>query len=267
MDLTSIQSVAHPRARKDLPRWAPEAAFVAGGTWLFSEPQPHLNRLVDLTALDWPALERSPGGLSIAATCTIAELEALEAPPDWPAAHLIGACCNALQGSFKICNAATVGGNVCLALPAAPMLALTAALDGVALVWTPDGTERRIPMADFARGAQRTALAPGEVLRAIDLPISALRRRAALRQASLTTMGRSAALLIATTGTDGFTLTITASTTRPIQARWPEPKPETIDAFITAIPPDLWFDDPHGTPAWRRHMTRRLAAELVQELA
>ena len=29
----------------------------------------------------------------------------------------------------------------------------------------------------------------------------------------------------------------------------------------------LWFDDVHGTPAWRRHMTGRLALEVRETLA
>jgi CO/xanthine dehydrogenase FAD-binding subunit len=180
---------------------------------------------------------------------------------------LLAQCCDALLGSFKIWNTATVGGNLCLALPAAPMLALTVALDGIATIWRPDGTEYRVPMAGFATGAQRTGLQPGEIMRAVDLPAAALQRRMALRQASLSTYGRSAALLVATKG-DAFSLTITGSTTHPIHATWPElPDAATLDAHIQAIPPALWLDDVHGTPAWRHHITQRLAAELIEALA
>ena len=267
MDLPGILAVTTPRARHELPSWQPGAAWLAGGTWLYSEPQPGLCTLNDITALGWPALEVSEAGLRIGATCTIAALEAFEGPPDWRAVPLFSACCNALLGSFKVWNAATVGGNVCLSLPAAPMLTLTVALDGVACIWRQDG-ERRLPMADFTLGAQRTALAPGELLRAIDLPVAALRRRTTLRQASLTTHGRSAALLAATLDAEGgFALIITASTIRPLHRRWASPPSAAlVDAYIAAIPADLWHDDVHGAPAWRRHMTRRLAAELLAEL-
>ena len=244
-------------------------AWLGGGTWLFSEPQPGLRTLVDLEGLGWPALEASGAGLRVGATCTIAELEGFVAPADWMAAPLIPACCNALLGSFKVRNTATVGGNVCLSLPAAPMVALTVALEGVATLWTPDGGERRVPMAEFTTGPQRTVLGPGELLRAIDLPVGALRRRAAMRQASLTALGRSAALLVGTrTEAGGFTLTITASTTRPVHAAWAElPTAAVLDAHVAGIGEALWFDDVHGAPAWRRHMTRRLAVELLAELA
>jgi len=267
VDLPNIASVASPRTRAELPPWNAEAAWLAGGTWLFSEPQPALRSLVDLAALEWPALEASAAGLRIGATCTIAALEAFAAPSEWQAAPLFAQCARALLGSFKIWNMATVGGNVCLSLPAAPMLALTVALDGVACVWRPDGTERRVAMADFTLGPQRTVLAPGELLRAVDLPAAALRRRTALRQASLTVAGRSAALLVATLDADGtFALTVTASTVRPLHTTWDRPSPAVIDAHIAALPSELWYDDVHATPAWRLHMTRRLATELCTEL-
>jgi len=266
VDLPGVERVHHPACRTDLPDMT-GAAWLAGGTWLFSEPQPGLRRLVDLAGLGWPALEVSAEGLRIAATCTIAELEAFAAPPECQAAPLFAGCCRALLGSFKVWEMATVGGNVCLSLPAAPMLALPVALEGVAEIWSPDGTERRVPMAAFTIGPQQTVLTPGELLRAIDLPAAALQRRAALRQASLHVHGRSAALLVGTRG-PGFTLTITASTGHPVQFTWPGwPDEAAVQDAIRTLPSTIWFDDVHGTPAWRRHMTRRLASELWAELA
>ena len=267
MDLPNVLSVGFPRTRAELRGEQPGSAWLAGGTWLFSEPQPALRHLVDLAGMGWPALEVSDAGLRIAATCTIAELEAFEAPPDWLAAPLLAACCRALLGSFKIWAMATVGGNMCLALPAAPMLALTVALQGAAVVWRPDGSDASVPMQDFALGPQRTVLASGDVLRAIDLPLAALRRRTTWRQASLQTMGRSAALLVGALTQDGFALTVTASTIRPLRRCWTgAPTAAEVDAWLTAIPAALWFEDVHGALPWRRHMTRRLAAELHAEL-
>ncbi len=266
MDLHSIEAVLTPASLGDVPCWTRGQAWLAGGTWLFSEPQPTLRTLVDLVSLHWPATQRTEAGLRVGATCTIAELAAYSfGGPIQAAVH---ACCEALLGSFKIWNAATVGGNVCLALPAAPMLALTVALDGVACV-SRDGSERAIPMASFALGPQRTVLEPGDLLHFIDLPEAALQRRTAVRRISLTTHGRSAALLLATLDpAGGFVLTVTASTPRPVRFAWPElPAPGVLDATLAALPPEWWFDDVHGAPAWRRHVTRRLAAELLAELA
>ncbi len=270
MDLNTVNELLRPATRAELPEWRETDALLAGGTALFGEPQTGLRRLIDLHALCWPPFELSPDGLRVAATCTLAEAAAAHWPAEWAAAPLIAGCCRALAGSFKVWNAATVGGNVCQALPAAPMLAMGVALDGVAAIWQPGGGERRLPMLDFAVGPQRTALRPGEVLRAIDIPASALRCRTAWRQASLTELGRSAALLVATLDpADGaWRLTVTASVPRPMQLAWPAPPcAAALDAAIAAMPGDAWFDDVHGAPGWRRHMTRRLAAELLHELA
>ena len=266
MDLHTVESVVLPRTVADIPPFSPGTAWLAGGTWLYSEPQTGLRRLVDLTGLGWPALDPSPAGLRIGATCTIAELEASGA--DWPAAPLFAGCGRALWGSFKIRHVATVGGNVCLALPASPMLALTVALDGLALVIGPEG-DRTVPMDGFALGPQRTVLRPGDILRAIDLPVAALQRRVAMRQVSLTALGRSAALLVATRDAAGaFALTITGSTPRPMRFAWAiPPDAPTLDSLIAGLPPGTWYDDVHGAPDWRRHITRRLAGELLMELA
>ena len=56
MDLNTIKEVARPQTREQLPVWTAGDAWLAGGTWLFSEPQVHLTRLIDLADLEWPAL-------------------------------------------------------------------------------------------------------------------------------------------------------------------------------------------------------------------
>ncbi len=270
MDLNTITEVARPRNRSEMSAWSTGDAWLAGGTWLFSEPQPALSRLVDLSGLGWPATAVSADGLEIAATCTVAALDALALPPEWAAAPLIGQCCRAFLASFKIWNLATVGGNICMALPAGPMISLTAALDGVCIIWTPDGGQRRVAVADFVLGPQRNVLRPGELLRAISLPAAALVRRTAFRKISLSPLGRSAALLIGTRARDGgLALTITASTPRPVQLTFPaEPSSAALRQRIEeTVAESQYFDDLHGAPAWRRHMTLRLAEEIRCELA
>jgi CO/xanthine dehydrogenase FAD-binding subunit len=270
MDLNTIAEFGQPASRDDFRPWQPGDAWLAGGTWLFSEPQPGLNRLIDLAGLRWPALEPSAEGLRIAATCTLSQLAAAEFSAEWQSEPLFRQCCRALLGSFKVWNAATVGGNLCMSLPAGPMAALTTALDGVCVIWTADGGERTVPARDFIQGPQQNALLPGELLRAIDLPVSALRRRTAFRQISLTPAGRSAALLVGTRAASGeFALTVTAATRHPVRLDFAQVPTEAklSQAVSEAIPDALYFDDIHGDPVWRRHMTFRFAEELRRELA
>jgi CO/xanthine dehydrogenase FAD-binding subunit len=270
MDLNTITSVVEVPTRAALVTWQPGDAWLAGGTWLFSEPQPQLRRLIDLTGFGWQPLRIDAQGLEIAATCTLAQLFGVMTPPEWKAAPLIGHCCRALLGSFKVWNEATVGGNLCLSLPAGPMISLTASLDGVCTIWTPAGG-RETACVDFVTGPQRNVLEPGELLRSITLPVSALRCRTAFRQISLTPHGRSAALLVGRRSPDDgpFVLTVTASTVRPVQLSFPglPGRAELLAALERAIPPELYHLDVHGAPAWRRHMTVQFAEEIRCELS
>ena len=269
MDLNTVAAVVHPTTRDQLPVWTAGDAWLAGGTWLFSEPQAHLTRLIDLTDLKWPALTISETGLSIAATCTVAQLDALACPPEWIASPLINQCCRAFLASFKIWKTATVGGNICMSLPAGPMISLTSALDGVCTIWQAGGAERKIPVANFVTGDQRNVLAPGDLLRQIEIPLAALRRRSAFRQISLTPVGRSAALLIGSVNRDGgLALTITASTKRPVRLSFAgiPNSYELRETILQRIADELYHTDVHGKPLWRKHMTLRLAEEIRVEL-
>jgi len=271
MDLNTITEIARPRQRTDLPAWQAGDAWLAGGTWLFSEPQLSVGRLIDIVDLAWPALQITEQGLRIAATCKIAELDGATYPSHWTAAPLFNQCCRSFLASFKIWNMATVGGNLCMALPAGPMISLTAALDGTCTIWTPDGDERRVAVTDFVMGPQRTALRPGELLRLIELPVAVLRRRTAFRQIALSPLGRSGALLIGTLAPDdgAFSLVITASTPRPIRFAFPGIPPSAVlrDTIEAAIPQEQYYKDIHGAPAWRRHVTLQFAEEIRAELS
>ena len=157
MDLGTIEDVVVPGERSGLPEGRSDTAVLAGGTWLFSQKQDHLRTLVDITALGWEPLVEDETGLDIAATCTIEHL-ALARFDRWPATVLFHQCATALLASFKIWKVATVGGNICTALPAGAMISLATALDGVALVWSPDGADYRIPVAELVTGPHTHSL-------------------------------------------------------------------------------------------------------------
>ena len=265
MDIDTVTSFRRARTRDDLVL-APGEVVMAGGTWLMSEPQPTTTGFVDLTTLGWPDLEVSESGLRIGATCTIARLVAwagsTEVPAAWRAAAMIPDAANALLAGFKIWNTATVGGNVCRAFAAGAMVALAAGLDGVAEIWTPDGGERRMPVAELVTGNGTTSLAPGEVLRAIELPAAALRARAALRKIALAELGRSAAVLTGRLDEDGTAVFgITAATEAPTVLRFAAlPDAQRLaDAVATA---SGYYTDPLGSDDWRRGISGVLAEQI-----
>lgn len=293
MDMNTIEAVVRT---EDPAEWREGDAWLAGGTVLFSygslafgkEP---LRRLLDLGAAGWPAVTVTGNGIELAATCTVAALYALpdshfvaERAAAWPALDLIRPCCDSFVASFKVWNMSTVGGNLCTSLPAGPLISLCAALDGQATVLGPGGASRTVPVADFVTGDGKNCLAPGELLRSIQLPASALASRVAFRRLSLSNLGRSGVLLIGRLDADGgLVLTVTAATRRPVQLRFPAPRGDAqpgdaatgaptsaaglAAALDAAIPEGLYHDDIHGLPAWRKDMTYRLAEEIRAELA
>ncbi|MGW2040847.1 FAD binding domain-containing protein [Streptomyces virginiae] len=268
MDLNTVLDVRDARHREP---WRPGDAWLGGGTYLFSEPQPHIRRLVDLSRMGWPPLSRQPdGSLDIAATCTITELSRFARTLPATAAPLFEQCCRAFLASFKIWNMATVGGNLCNGLPAGPMISLTAALDGTVLLQGQDGATRRLPVTEFITGAGVKVLRDGELLRSVRLPARALDCRTAFRQASLYGLGRSGSLVIgACDPADGsLAVTVTAATTRPFRLWFalPPTAAELRAAIDGAVRSDEWFDDIHGLPAWRRHMALLQAEEIRREL-
>lgn len=270
MNLHTITEVKRPKSADEIRQWREGYAWLAGGTWLFSEPQIHTDTLIDLESLGWPALASGPDGLELAATCKIAELYAYKPPEEWKSGPLIGECCRAFLSSFKIWNEATIGGNVCMSLPASPMVSLTVALEATFVLWPRSGAPREVRAVDFVLGNHLNVLAPGELLRSIHLPAEALRKSFAFRRSELTHIGRSSVLLIGTRlrPAGGLTLTVTAATAMPVQLSFDgiPSAAELRDAIDEGIPDSLYFDDVHGSPAHRKHMTYYYAEQIREEL-
>ena len=146
-----------------------------------------------------------------------------------------------------------------MSLPAGPMISLTSALEGVCTLWPRDGEPREVSVVDFVTGNHQNVLQPGELLRSIHLPAAALAKRAAFRQASLTKFGRSAVLIIGTVGDHGVRSPADhhRGHAAPVQLRFAEcPSAEELrDAIDARLSPDAYFDDVHGSPPYRRHLT------------
>ena len=128
-----------------------------------------------------------------------------------------------------------------------------------------------MPVVDFVTGNHQNVLAPGELLRSIFLPASALRKKFAFRRFTLTHLGRSEVLLIGTR----------CPRARRIPAhdhcrhRPPGSTPlqgvpaaaELKRAIDDAVPFELYLDDAHGSPAHRKHLTHYFAEQIRSELA
>lgn len=149
---------------------------IAGGTDVYPAEttraawfQRQQNRFLDISAIGaLRGIEQQGDLIRIGALTTWTDL--IEAP--LPAAF-DGLKAAARQvGGVQIQNRGTLAGNLCNASPAADGVPPLLALDAVVEITSLDG-RRRLPLAAFILGNRRTALRPGELLTAIEVPAPA----------------------------------------------------------------------------------------------
>jgi CO/xanthine dehydrogenase FAD-binding subunit len=267
MDLNTVTRVIPARTRSDLSHLGHGSVPLAGGSVLFAEPNPDIHTLIDLQAFDWEPFSVTEEGLEVAATATLTQVSTLADDHSWRAYPLFRQCCTALYGSFKVWNVATVGGNICTALPAGPMTSLFSALDAQALIWRADGSDLRVAVSELVTGNTTTSLEPGDVLRSLLIPARSLHSATAYRKIALSALGRSGAVIIGRLDPvdESFVLTVSAATVRPEQLRFTGlPTASELRVAIEGI--DSWFTDAHGAADWRRAVSVVLAEEIRMEL-
>ncbi len=154
-----------------LKQYGDDARVLAGGTDLLPRLKQRLlnikyliniKKIPGMTIIEYD----SKSGLKIGALTTMSSLEKSSlvrdsCPPLWEAASMLG--------SVQVRNLATLGGNLCNAAPSAETAAPLLALDAQVNIIGPSG-ERHMQLKDFFTGPGKTALAKGEILRAIIIP-------------------------------------------------------------------------------------------------
>jgi len=108
----------------------------------------------------------SDSGLSLGASTT---LSALATHGDVRRHYPLVAAVSNRVGSARIRNRATIGGNVCAALPSSDLPTILLCCDAVCHLWSPRG-ERAVPLAEFYKERLQTVLEPGELLIRITMP-------------------------------------------------------------------------------------------------
>ena len=180
------------------PALRPGESLLAGGTWLFSEPQPGGHRAGRPDHARLGALgARRTAGCGSRRPARSRELlsipaEVLGRPPTWSRQ-----CADAFLMSFKIAALATVGGNLCLALPAGAMISLLVALDADGRRVDPRrrrAARSRSPTSSPACARRRSRPARCCAPSTCRPPRCAARTRSA--GSSLTPLGRSVAVVV-----------------------------------------------------------------------
>lgn len=154
-----------------LARHAGEVHLLAGGTDLLVLVKENLlspRRIVDVGGLgELQGIAAAPdGGLTILAGTKVARIEADPLVRERAPALAFAA---AQLGSAQVREMATMAGNVCHGSPSAETPPVLLA-HGAGLTLARDGGERLLPVDEFWLAYRRTALRPGEYLRAFHLP-------------------------------------------------------------------------------------------------
>lgn len=265
MDLTTVTGYRRAAADADLALSSGER-YLAGGTWLFSEPNRDVTGLVDVTTLPGPQLTADAAGLTLGPGCTTAQLLALPPQPGWHAQPLFAEAANALLAGFKIWNEATVLGNIARAYAAGAMAAACVTLDAQATIRGADGTRRIVPVAGIPTGNGTTVLGHGELIAEVRIGADALAARTSLHKIALAELGRSGAVVSGRVHADGRTvIVVTAATLTPHVLRFDAP-PRPDDAAAGARAAEDFYTDALGAADWRRHVAGVLAARVAADL-
>jgi carbon-monoxide dehydrogenase medium subunit len=198
----------------------------------------------------------------------------------------VQAFCPALAETFnhvatvRIRNQATIGGNLAHADPAQDPPPMLIALNGQAVVVSRQG-ERRIPLDEFFIDFFETALQPGEVLVAVDVPPLAAGTRVTYKkflprtQDDYATVSVAAALRMGQDGQcEDVRVALGAAATTPIHARRVEEalRGQRIDAAAIKDASGLVrdevdpLDDLRGSAAYKREMARVWTERALVEL-
>jgi CO/xanthine dehydrogenase FAD-binding subunit len=120
-------------------------------------------RVMGLRKAGLSYVNRSNGTLGIGATTTLTQILIQEEIP------LLGQAAHHV-GGWAIRNMGTVGGNLFAPPPSGDFAVALLALDAQVKLVSKDG-ERILPLADFYTGFMTTALAPGELVTEIQVPV------------------------------------------------------------------------------------------------
>lgn len=269
MDLYSVKTYLRPKSLREVKNWQSNWNWLAGGTWIFSEVQPKITTVVDLQPLNWSEIEITPQGLSIGATCIQNDLLNFAFPAPWKAT---GALKDAVRelASFKLSHAATVGGNICLALSASTFAPAMIALNASYEIWQPNSEPYFVDAVDFQTAPQQTILKPGEVLRRIKIPIWNLAQwQTSFKRMAVCTAGYAIAIVVTAyhPQTQQVRFGIGGSVKSPELIEFDNvPTPEQIVETFHGKSLQEYIDDERGSAAYRRHITQVLMQRGITEL-
>ena len=242
----------------------PAAEVLAGGTDFMVEVNHGSRRPASIVAVDRvPELagwHQEGDRLRLGATVTYTELErpdlAALAPGLSQAARTVG--------SPQIRNAGTVGGNLGTASPAGDLLPVLVAQDAVVHLQSATGA-RDLPVTEFLTGVKQTALAPGELIVGVTVPVARGPQhylKVGTRNAMVIAVVSVALVVDREAGTVAVGLGAVGPTPLRVTATIEEANSADFPAQVAAAARPI--DDHRSSAAYRRHAVAVLTARAVR---
>jgi carbon-monoxide dehydrogenase medium subunit len=144
-----------------LAEHGPTARPLAGGTDLIVERNPKIEYLVDITRLPLSYIKEEKDTIRMGALTTFRQIEASSTLKKKPYSVLVEAV--QMAGHPAQRNMATVGGNICSAVPSAEMPPPLIALGTKVKIVGTEG-ERTLPLEEVFTGPKKTGLKSDELL-------------------------------------------------------------------------------------------------------
>ncbi|MEO1374620.1 MAG: FAD binding domain-containing protein [Cyanobacteria bacterium J06635_10] len=274
MDLHNIDNYLCPTDINQVTDWGENWSWLAGGTWLFSEPQPQIKTLVDIQSFGWDKIEFVKGSnshqgrlLAIGATCTLTKL--LEHPrvSEYTAVEGFKGAISALSASLKVVNVATVGGNICLALSVGTLAPIMVALDASYEIWNMAGKSRIVAAKDFQIASRQTILQSGELLRRVLIPVKNMKWQVDYKRFGIAASDPALAIVVGAYNqvAKKLRLVIGASVAAPVLLEL-DRDVETgfnYDAFLENMD---FIEDARAKAVYRREITQVLIRRCLESL-
>ena len=166
-----------------LKQYGREASILAGGTDLLVQKPAGIKCIIDIKGLPLDYIRGNLDGIHIGATTTFSHI--LESPLMHTNPYNVLTDSARQLGHRNIRNLATIGGNICNAVPSADAPPALIALNTEAVIST-DEESKRLPLENFFLDVRRTLLERGEFLREIYLPQQTGRVGAAFKKLNRT---------------------------------------------------------------------------------
>jgi CO/xanthine dehydrogenase FAD-binding subunit len=281
MDLHNIDSYLRPTDIKKVTNWGEGWSWLAGGTWLFSEPQPGINTLVDIQSLGWDEIDLIDSSnlsdkgelLAIGATCPLIKL--LEHPwlREYTAVEGFQGAINALSASLKVVNMATVGGNICLALSVGTFAPIMVALDASYEIWNNQGKSRVVKAKEFQIASRQTVLQSGELLRRILIPVKNMKWQVDYKRFGITASDTALAIVVGAYNSTAkkLRLVVGASVAAPVLLEFEADLNKNLNYlnslnYMQSLEKIDFIEDVKASSVYRREITQILIKQCLREL-